>query len=58
MADSDEKWTGPERRIEQIDRRIKNDRRDDIRFEPVKKDRRSGHDRRKSRQDPWKEHET
>jgi len=55
MADEEEQWSGPERRIEQIDRRVAIDRRDDIRFEPIKKDRRSGHERRKSRQDPWRE---
>ena len=39
-------YRGPERR-KGADRRKVNDRRDEIRFEPAKEDRRSGKDRRK-----------
>lgn len=42
----DEKYRGPERR-KVADRRITHDRREEIRFEPAKEDRRSGKDRRK-----------
>ena len=38
-------WRGPERR--KGERRINGDRREEIRFEPQKDDRRSGKDRRK-----------
>ena len=57
MAQKDEEWDGPERRIEQDERRSGIDRRTGIRWEPGKDDRRSGTDRRRSRQDVWKDHQ-
>lgn len=41
-----QRYRGPERRGG-VDRRENNDRRDEIRFEPQREDRRSGKDRRK-----------
>lgn len=46
MADETEPYNGPERRSGK-ERRQNSDRRDMIRFEPGKGDRRSGKDRRK-----------
>ena len=40
------RYLGPERR-KVADRRLGHDRREEIRFEPAKEDRRSGKDRRK-----------
>jgi len=48
-------YTGPERRSDQ--RRKKSDRREDIRFEPGKDDRRQGKGRRKSDGDLWRQRE-
>jgi len=48
-------YTGPERRSDQ--RRKKTDRREDVRFEPGKDDRRQGKGRRKSDGDLWRQHE-
>lgn len=48
-------YTGPERRSDQ--RRKKTDRREDIRFEPGKDDRRQGKGRRKSDGDLWRQRE-
>lgn len=49
--ESDHAWNGEERR--QQHRRSGSDRRDMIRFEPDKDDRRDGGDRRKERQSGW-----
>ena len=46
-------YQGPERRKEQ--RRKSDDRREMIRFEPDKEDRRSDSDRRKDHRDVWKQ---
>jgi len=48
-------YTGPERRREQ--RRKNPDRREEIRFEPGKEDRRKNKGRRKTDGDIWKQHE-
>lgn len=48
-------YTGPERRREQ--RRKNPDRREEIRFEPGKDDRRKNKGRRKTDGDIWKQHE-
>ncbi|MET4000455.1 hypothetical protein [Marinobacterium sp. MBR-109] len=53
MADTQE-WHGRNRRT-QPDRRTNTDRREDIRFEPDKKDRRKNRGRRKEDKDPWLE---
>jgi len=53
MADNQE-WNGRNRRT-QPDRRVHSDRREDIRFEPGKKDRRQNRGRRKEDKDPWLE---
>jgi hypothetical protein len=53
MADNQE-WHGRNRRT-QPDRRVNTDRREDIRFEPDKKDRRKNRGRRKEDKDPWLE---
>ncbi|MBP0047975.1 hypothetical protein H9C73_04455 [Marinobacterium sp. AK62] len=45
-------WNGRERR-KGHDRRQAADRREDIRFEPGKSDRRQSRGRRKEDQDPW-----
>lgn len=45
-------WDGKERRSGE-DRRKSHDRRDDIRFEPGKPDRRKNRGRRKEEFDPW-----
>ncbi|HEY5718846.1 MAG TPA: hypothetical protein VIX81_00390 [Gammaproteobacteria bacterium] len=50
-------WNGPDRRIEQKERRKNPDRREDLRFEPGKRDRRSGVDRRDANKNPWQDHE-
>ncbi|MGS2723524.1 hypothetical protein ACVBEJ_07240 [Porticoccus sp. GXU_MW_L64] len=47
-------YTGPERR--QNKRRILADRRQDIRFEPGKQDRRQGDGRRDTDLDIWEDH--
>lgn len=53
MSDTQE-WNGRNRRT-QPDRRVNTDRREDIRFEPGKKDRRQNRGRRKEDKDPWLE---
>lgn len=54
-ADNDkEAYKGPEQRSEH--RRKNKDRREDIRFEPDKEDRRQKPGRRKSDHDPWFKH--
>lgn len=50
-SDSDKPYAGPERR--KGERRKNQDRRDMVRWEPDKEDRRSGKDRRKVNQDIW-----
>lgn len=50
-SSEDEPYTGPERRKAQ--RRKSVDRRESVRFEPEKDPRRSGKDRRSSKQDLW-----
>ena len=50
-SSGEERYTGPERRKGQ--RREIVDRRETVRFEPEKTPRRSGKDRRRSRQDLW-----
>ena len=52
MSAEGKDYNGPERRSGK-DRRINNDRRDMIRFEPDKDDRRSGKDRRQVKGDMW-----
>ena len=52
MSEESEDYTGPERRSGK-DRRVNQDRRDMIRFEPDKDDRRKHKERRKSSQDTW-----
>ncbi|GGO79468.1 hypothetical protein GCM10011348_13800 [Marinobacterium nitratireducens] len=52
MTDDNKEWSGIERRSGE-DRRKQPDRREDIRFEPGKKDRRKNKGRRKEDQDPW-----
>ncbi len=52
MSEEQQEWTGRERRKNQ-DRRKTPDRREDIRFEPGKSDRRQSRGRRKDEQDPW-----
>ena len=49
---SEDNWNGHERRSGR-DRRTHHDRREEIRFEPGKTDRRKGHGRRKGEQDIW-----
>ncbi len=52
-SDNDNKeWNGIERRSGE-DRRKQRDRREDIRFEPGKPDRRKNKGRRKGDADPW-----
>lgn len=51
----DEPYTGPERRSGEP-RRKGVDRRNDIRFEPDKEDRRKSPGRRKEDKDPWFDH--
>ena len=51
MGDETEPYTGPERRIEQRRRTV--DRRELVRFEPGKEDRRKLPDRRKTKTDTW-----
>ncbi|WP_432698560.1 hypothetical protein ACQUQP_09520 [Marinobacterium sp. YM272] len=53
MTDKNE-WTGHERRSGE-DRRQQPDRREDIRFEPGKKDRRQNRGRRKGDHDLWED---
>lgn len=48
----EQQWNGRERR-KNLDRRTTPDRREDIRFEPGKKDRRENRGRRQDEQDPW-----
>ncbi|MBQ0712466.1 MAG: hypothetical protein KBT53_05875 [Porticoccus sp.] len=48
-------YNGPEQRKEQ--RRKNTDRREDIRFEPSKDDRRKNPGRRKTDADLWRQHE-
>ncbi len=48
-------YTGPQQRKEQ--RRKGNDRREDIRFEPGKEDRRTNPGRRKTDGDVWRQRE-
>ena len=48
-------YTGPDQRREQ--RRKNTDRREDIRFEPGKDDRRKSAGRRKTDGDLWRQHE-
>ena len=52
MTDNDSQYTGKNRR--RGERRSGHDRREMIRFEPDKEDRRSHEDRRESNQDIWK----
>lgn len=53
MSDEQEKeWNGIERRSGK-DRRQLHDRREEVRFEPGKPDRRKNKGRRKEDQDPW-----
>ena len=51
MSEGNKPYTGPERR--KGERRKNTDRRESIRFEPDKKPRRSGKDRRKNSRDLW-----
>lgn len=51
MDEKDKKYTGPERRRDQ--RRKTGDRREEIRFEPDREDRRQQHGRRKTDQPFW-----
>ena len=53
MSDNDE-WNGRNRRSGE-DRRQQTDRREDIRFEPGKKDRRKNRGRRTEDRDVWEE---
>jgi len=57
MAQEEKDWSGPERRIEQDERRSGMDQRTGVRWEPDKDDRRTGSDRRESRKDVWKDRE-
>ncbi|NVK44479.1 MAG: hypothetical protein HWE39_24890 [Oceanospirillaceae bacterium] len=52
MTDDNKEWNGIERRSGE-DRRKAPDRRQDIRFEPGKPDRRKNKGRRKEDGDPW-----
>ncbi len=53
MTDEDKNnWNGREKRSG-TDRRKTNDRRDEIRYEPGKPDRRKNRGRREAEQDPW-----
>lgn len=56
MSSEDEPYSGPERRKTQ--RRKSVDRRESVRFEPDKDPRRTGKDRRSSKQDLWDRRDT
>lgn len=55
MDEKEQPYTGPDSRRQQ--RRKGGDRRQDIRFEPGKDDRRKGPGRRKTDGDMWRQHE-
>lgn len=55
QGNDDKPYDGPERRTRVQERRTGRERREMVRFEPEKENRRSGQDRRKASRDIWKQ---